>query len=97
MVAMTLAARLVQARGELAVAPEDEHGSKAVTLARFSAYEVRLVQFRQMSAANAFAFWMELFDHNDGIAANGGGTNDFGEALAFAEELVSEAEELSKG
>jgi hypothetical protein len=94
---MTLAARLVQARGELAVAPKDEHGSKAVTLARFSAYEVRLVQFGQTSSADAFAFWLELFDHNDGIAVNGGGTNDFGETLAFAEELVSQAEELSKG
>jgi hypothetical protein len=96
-VAMTLAARLVQARIELAVTPEDEHGSKAAPLARFSAYEVRLVQFRQTSPPNAFAFWLELFDHNEGIAIDGGGTNDSGEAVTFAEELVSRAEELSKG
>ena len=59
---MTMEARLCRAHVELKFTPEDEHGLKAVPLARFGAYEVRLVDFSQISSGKAFDFWLELFD-----------------------------------
>ena len=93
---MTIETRLVRAHVELAVTPEDEHGVKAVPLARFGAYEVRLVEFSQISFGNAFDFCLELFDYNEGIAIDGGGANDLEEAVRFVEDLISGAQELSK-
>ena len=93
---MTIETRLVRAHVELAVTPEDEHGVKAVPLARFGAYEVRLVEFSQISFGNAFDFCLELFDYNEGIAIDGGAVIDLEEAVTFVEDLISRAQELSK-
>src|SRR6516225_7134393 len=93
---MTIEARLRRAHVELEVTPEDERGLKAVPLARFGAYEVRLVEFSQISSGKAFNFWLELFDHNEGIAIDGGGVNDLEEGVRFVEDLISRAEELTK-
>jgi hypothetical protein len=93
---MTLEERLVRAHVQLEIISQDQHCFKAVALARHAAYEVRLVEFRQASSANAFAFWLELFDHNDRIAIDGGASNDLEEAVIFAEELIASAKELSE-
>ena len=93
---MTLEERLVRAHVQLEIVSRHKHDSKAVALARHTAYEVRLVEFRQASSANAFAFWLELFDCNDRIAIDGGGSNDLEEAVMFAEELIASAKELSE-
>ena len=89
-------AQLRRAHVELKFTPEDEHGLKAVPLARFGAYEVRLVDFSQISSGKAFDFWLELFDHNERIAIDGGGVNDLEEAVTAVEDLISRAQELSK-
>ena len=93
---MTMEARLRRAHVELEVTPEDEHGLKAVPLAHFGAYEVRLVDFSQISSGKAFDFWLELFDHNERIAIDGGGVNDLEEAVTAVEDLILRAQELSK-
>jgi hypothetical protein len=93
---MTLEERLVRAYVQLEIISRHKHGSKAVALARHAAYEVRLVDFRQASSANVFAFWLELFDYNNRIAIDGGGSNDLEEAVMFAEELIASAKELSE-
>lgn len=91
---MPLETRLAQAYVMLLVIPKDEHDSKSVSLARYGAYEVRLVE--PLSASNIFVFWIELFDHSCQVSIDSGGAEDFEEALATAEYLVSRAEELSK-
>ena len=85
---LPIKARLRRAHVELDVTPEDEHGLKAVPVARSGAYEVRLIEFSQISSGKAFDFWLELFD--------GGGVNDLEEAVTFVEDLISRAQELSK-
>jgi hypothetical protein len=91
---MPLETRLAQAYVMLLVIPKDEHDSKSVSLARYGAYEVRLVE--PLSASNIFVFWIELFDHSCQVSIDSGGAEDFEEAVATAEYLVSRAEELSK-
>ena len=78
------------------VTPGDERGVKAVPIARYGAYEVRLVEFSETFSALTFVFWLELFDHKDNVAVDGGGANDLEEAVTLAEDLVSQAEELCK-
>jgi len=77
----------------LLVIPTDKHDSKSAPLARFGAYEVRLVELPSVS--NTFVFWIELFDHNRQVSIDRKGANDFEEALATAEHLILRAEELS--
>ena len=91
---MPLETRLAQAYVMLLVIPKDEYDSKFVSLARYGAYEVRLVE--PLSACNTLVFWIELFDHTCQISIDSGGAEDFEEALAKAEYFVSCAEELSK-
>jgi hypothetical protein len=91
---MPLETRLAQAHVMLLVIPKDERDSKSVSLARYGAYEVRLVE--PLSVSNTFVFWIELFDHSCQVSIDSGGAEDFEEALATAEYFVSRAEELSK-
>lgn len=78
----------------LLVMPKDEHDLKSVSLVRYGAYEVRL--FEPPAASNSFVFWVELFDGNRHVSIDGGGADDFEEALEKAEHLASCAEKLSR-
>jgi len=91
---MTLEARLAQAYITMLVVAKDEHELRAVSVIRYGAYEVRLVE--PPSASDTFAFWIELFDHNCQSSIDGGGANDFERALATAEYLASHAKQLGK-
>jgi len=93
---MTLEARLVQAHIELQVTPNVENDLKSVSLRRYGAYDVRLVESAHTSDSSTFEFWLELFDHHRKISLDSGGANDLERAVAIAEALVAHAEELSK-
>ena len=94
-VKMTLEARLVQAHVMLQVVQKNEHGSKFVPLARYGAYELRLVE-PAVSPVN-FLFWIELFDCSDQVSVDSGGANDLEEAATIANEFAVRATELNKG
>ena len=89
---MTLEARLVSAYLALRNKADKSHDLKFVLLARYGAYEVRLVE----PADDRFEFWLELIDLDENISIDGGGANDLEDALAIAEEFVSSAQDLSK-
>jgi hypothetical protein len=74
----------------------EEPGSKSVSVARYGAYEVRLLQVVQGSSADPFIFWIELFDHKRRISLDSGSAKNLEKALGVAEELISHAEQLSK-
>lgn len=61
---MTLEAQLIQAHLKLQLATPSEDGSRTVTLMRYGAYEVRLVEPSHASPAGGVLFWIELFDHD---------------------------------
>ena len=67
-----------------------------MSVARYGAYEVRLLQPVHGSSADPFIFWLELFDHNQRISLDSGSAENLGEALGVTEELISHAEQLSK-
>jgi hypothetical protein len=89
---MTLEARLVRAYLALRNKADKSHDLKFVLLARYGAYEVRLVE----PPDDRFEFWLELIDLDGNISIDGGGANDLEDALAIAEEFVSSAQDLSK-
>jgi hypothetical protein len=93
---MPLEARLIRAHVELQVTPKDANDCKSVPLARYGAYEVRLVEPLQNSGTDAFEFWLELFDDIQKISLDSAGANDFEEATTLAKELIAHAEELSE-
>lgn len=95
-VKMDIEARLVRAHVELYVRRRDERASNSVSVARYGAYEVRLLQVVQGSCAHPFIFWIELFDHNRGVSLDSGSAENLEKALGVAEELVSHAERLNK-
>ena len=89
-----LETRLARAHVMLLVIPKDQREWKTAPLARYGAYEVRLVELPSIS--NTFVFWIELFDRNRRVSIDSRGADDFEEALATAERLVSRAKELSE-
>jgi hypothetical protein len=94
---MDIEARLFQARVELYVRRREERGSKSVSVARYGAYEVRLLQVVHGSSADPLIFWLELFDHSGRISLDSGSAENLEKALGVAQELVAHAEQLSKG
>jgi len=94
---MDIEARLLRAHVELYVRRREEPGSKSAPVLRHGAYEVRLLQLLRGSSADPFIFWLELFDHNQRISLDSGSAENLRKALGIAEELISHAEQLSKG
>jgi len=92
---MTLEARLVWAHIELQVTPT-ERDVKFVPVARYGAYELRLVEATDSAVANRFDFWLELFDHGQRISVDSGGADDLETAVTIAEALAADAKALSK-
>jgi CheY-like chemotaxis protein len=95
LIRMTLEARLIQAHVKLQFTSENEDGSKTASLGRFGAFEVQLVEPPHSSSTNGFIFWIDLIDHERHFSIDSGGTDDLEEALAAAEELLSQAQQLS--
>jgi hypothetical protein len=67
-----------------------------VSVARYGAYEVRLLRPVQGSSIDPLLFWLELFDRDRGISLDSGSAEYFEKALALVEQLISQAEQLSK-
>jgi hypothetical protein len=88
--------RLVRAQLELYVRRREGCGSKSVSVARYGSYEVRLLRPAQGSSVDPFIFWLELFDEDRGTSLDSGSAEYFEKALALAEQLISQAEQLSK-
>jgi hypothetical protein len=81
---------------ELYVRRREECGPKSVSVARYGAYEVRLLRPVQGSSIDPLLFWLELFDRDRGISLDSGSAEYFEKALALVEQLISQAEQLSK-
>jgi len=65
-------------------------GCRTASLARYGAYEVRLVELLQDLQGDSVPFWIELFDHTSDatIDSCGGGLD---EVAVVAELLISQA------
>ena len=86
-------ARLVRAYLALFLLPWTE-GAKAVRLARFGVYEVRLVEIAHDPAADGFPMWLELYAHDVRMSLDSCGCEAFDDAVSAAAELIERASVL---
>jgi hypothetical protein len=66
-------------------------GCRAALLARYGAFEVRLVELLQDWQDDSIPFWIELFDHGSATTIDSYGGYDLEDAAAGAEALISQA------
>jgi hypothetical protein len=83
--------QIIRAYLALFLVPTGEDGSKVAPLARFGAYEVRLVEF---TGDGGPLLWLELYAHDIHCSLDSFGCDTFDEAVMGAEELVAQAQEL---
>jgi hypothetical protein len=89
--------RLASAYASLWHVPEDEHHSRSISLERYGAYDVRLVEVPPESPASAAkSLWLELCDQDSQIVLDSCICDGLEEAAISAEGLISQARELDK-
>ncbi len=88
--------RLIQAYLKLFLAVQSEDGVKTVSLARFGSYEVRVIELSRDAAAGSFPVWLELYEHNTRSMLDSCGCSELEEAVAAANELISQARQLCR-
>jgi hypothetical protein len=66
-------------------------GNRTATIARYGAYEVRLVEPLLDPQGDIIPFWIELFDHKSGATIDSCGGRDFEESAVGAGALISQA------
>jgi hypothetical protein len=86
--------RLIRAYLALYLAPAGEDGARTVSLARFGAFEVRLVEVTQALSAEIPPLWLELYAHGIRSSLDSCGCDEFEEAVLAADAFVAQAKEL---
>ena len=71
-------------------------GCRAATVARYGAYEVRLVEPLFDLQGDTIPFWIELFDHKSAATIDSCGGYDLEETAAGAAALISQASLLHR-
>jgi hypothetical protein len=86
--------RIIRAYLALYLVPPGDDGARTVSLARFGAYEVRLVEVTPDLSAEIPPLWLELYAHGIGSSLDSCGCDEFEDAVLVAAELVAQAKEL---
>jgi hypothetical protein len=69
---------------------------RTATVARYGAFEVRLVEPLFDAQGDTIPFWIELFDHKNAVTIDSCGGHDFEETAAGAAALISQASLLHR-
>jgi hypothetical protein len=72
-------------------------GYRTATVARYGAYEVRLVESLLEPQVDTIPFWVELFDHRSAVTIDSCAGHDLEETAAATAALISEANRLYNG
>ena len=86
-------ARLVRIYLALFLLPWQD-GTRSIRLARFGAYEVRIVEFAQDLTGDDFPLWLELYAHDIQGSLDSCGCDAFEDAVDAADELIERASAL---
>jgi len=86
--------RLVQAYLKLFLVAPGADGVKIVPLARFGAYEVRLVEFAAALADEVSPLWLELYAHDQACSLDSCGCDALDDAVNAADALIARAKAL---
>jgi hypothetical protein len=88
--------RLYGAYVGLLNAPLNAQGWRAVSLDRFGAFEVRLIEFADGGAPADTDIWIELYRHDTQASLDSCRCQDLDEAEAFAALLLAHARQLQQ-
>jgi hypothetical protein len=86
---------LCQSYVALMLAPDDKDGVRTVQVARFGAYEVRMVELASARALHDSDFWLELYCSDTRSTLDSCRCWDIDEAEAVADHLISCARQLA--
>jgi hypothetical protein len=86
--------RLNEAYVSLAVMPERNDGSRAITLDRYGAYEVRLVEFLRGDPTGNCLFWLELCCHMTSSSLDSCRCETLDDAEPVADHFIACAKQL---
>jgi hypothetical protein len=86
--------RISRAYVSLALMPENSDRSRVITLERYGAYEVRLVEFSQKDPTKDSIFWLELYCHVTNSSLDSCSCDDLDDAEIAADYLISSAKQL---
>jgi hypothetical protein len=79
----------------LFLAPKGKDGTRTISLARYGAFEVRLIEFPDCHSSVASTSWLELYRHDTNASVDSYRCDELDEAETAAEHLVSSASALS--
>ena len=88
--------RLHEAYAALMFAAEASDGSKTFSLARFGAFEVRIIELPQCRASEGPLFWIELYRQDTQNVLVSCRCDDLDDAQLDVERLISRARELHR-
>jgi len=88
--------RLYRAYVGLLNAPQNANGWRAISLERFGAFEVRLIEFADTGVADEADIWIELYCHDTQSSLDSCRCQGLDAAEPLAEQLVSRAQSLSR-
>jgi hypothetical protein len=83
--------RIHKAYLAISLAPEGEDGTRTVCLARYGAFEVRLIEPRRPDGC---ACWLELYRHDIGMSLDSCSSDDLDDLGEASEYFISCAREL---
>jgi hypothetical protein len=71
--------------------PQNESGSRIISVARFDKLEVRLIEFVDRNGRDSSDLWVELYRHDTQSSIDSCRCRDFEEVQNFGEDLISQA------
>ncbi len=86
--------RISQTYVALMLAPRADDGSRALPLARFGAFEVRVIELGDRRDSDASDLWLELYRHDTRTSLDSCRCSDLDEAESAADEFISRARAL---
>jgi hypothetical protein len=91
----TLETQLLQAHLKRQQASKSGDESVTTIVARHGPYEVRLYESPNGFLPGGFLFWIELFDHDEGISLDSCGSHILEDAVMAAQHFIARAKHLS--
>ena len=88
--------QLYKAYVGLAIAAAKEDGSRTVSIRRFRALEVRLVEFATRQQADNVEIWIELYDYDTQSSLDSCLCHDLDEAEPMLTHLLTSARHLTE-
>ena len=88
--------RLCQAYVGLVLAPTAEDGSRTTSVARFGAFEVRMIERADQRVRDAADFWIELYRHDTRSSLDSFLCQDLDDGESIVEQLIWCARQLNE-